>query len=100
MRLPFVVSVSGILQGLQHSLGDRQHVDLNQRLIRPRVPKALPLLEAVEPTWRDRVLQCVWVFPDAIPHSLLNSHTKGRFDIPGVKGGWLTERLSNPSERC
>jgi len=50
MRLPFVVSVSGILQGLQHSLSDRQHVDLKQRLIRPRVPEPLPLLEAVKPT--------------------------------------------------
>src|SRR5215813_8762437 len=100
MRLPFVVGVSGVLQGLNQALSDRQHVDLNQRLIRPRVPKPLPLLEAVKPACRNRVLPCVWMVADAIPGLLLNSHPKCWFDIAGVKGIWLTERLSDPRERC
>jgi hypothetical protein len=100
MRLAFAGSVSGILHGLDDSPGHRQHVDLNQGLIRPRVPKPLPLLEAVKASRRRRLFPCVWIIPDAIPRSLLNSHAKSRFDIPPLKPVWLTERLPDPSKRC
>jgi hypothetical protein len=100
MRLPFAVGVSGILQGLNQSLSDRQHVDLNQRLIRPRVPKPLPLLEAVKPSRRSGVFPRVWTVADAIPCSLLNRHAKGRFDILHLERVSLAERLPDPSKRC